>query len=305
MAVKATETPGILDMHGKRYLTVALRVTLFREKYKALEGWALEPEIVRDDPELIRVRAVIRNPDGAVVAVGHAQTVGGACKKDKALEKTETTAIGRALAALEFIGEEYASADEIASFFAGQQEERSIPPALREAREQLSQPKPGRESPVPAGISPAEFWAAVTELHHEPFIRLYFARNNKGNPDTWTDQVRAKALTWLGTDEAGDKLDAWAEETERRIDDLVQSIRLRPPEEPGDTSVQGRAWLAARPAYLSALAANELDPVRVLAWARVVVDSYPWGWTPERLASWPADLEAGRLPLISVARGAE
>jgi hypothetical protein len=62
------------------------------------------------------VKAIIKNPDGKVVATGHAEEKRNASfiNRTSALENAETSAIGRALASAGFIGSEFASADEVA-----------------------------------------------------------------------------------------------------------------------------------------------------------------------------------------------
>ena len=110
---------GIINIHGKDYQTVALRVKQFREKYRPEDGWFITTDIVEADQQVVRMAAWIGlNVDGSVemYATGHAEEFRGSSgiNKTSALENAETSAIGRALACFGLGGTEFASADEIA-----------------------------------------------------------------------------------------------------------------------------------------------------------------------------------------------
>jgi len=106
---------GIVDIHGKQYKTVVLRVNEFREQCKAEDGWGVDTYIVEMTDKWACVKASIVNPEGRVVGTGHGVEFWGSSNinKSSALENAETSAIGRALAAIGLGGEEYASADEV------------------------------------------------------------------------------------------------------------------------------------------------------------------------------------------------
>lgn len=108
---------GIVNIHGRQYKTVALRVSEFREAYPIEIGWAINTEIIRADDQACVVQAFIRNPEGVAVATGYAEEnrTNTGVNSTSALENAETSAIGRALAAAGFGGDEYASADEVAN----------------------------------------------------------------------------------------------------------------------------------------------------------------------------------------------
>ena len=110
MAVK----PGVVNIRGREYETVALRVSKFREKHPA---WALETEILQRDAEVVVMRAAIKDETGRVLATGHAEEYRAASQinETSATENCETSAIGRALAALGLGGTEFATADEVAN----------------------------------------------------------------------------------------------------------------------------------------------------------------------------------------------
>lgn len=104
---------GIVNIHGKQYQTVAYRVGRFREAHKE---YSLTTEILHRDSDCAVMKATISNEQGRVIATGHSEeyrTQSG-INSTSALENAETSAIGRALAALGFGGTEFATADEVA-----------------------------------------------------------------------------------------------------------------------------------------------------------------------------------------------
>ena len=105
------QATGIIDIRGKDYRTVALRVHNFREN---TENYGIETEIVSIDETRVIVRAVIKDEYGRILATGHAEeTRGRGINATSALENCETSAIGRALAAYGYAGTEFASDNEI------------------------------------------------------------------------------------------------------------------------------------------------------------------------------------------------
>jgi len=107
-------TEGIVPIHGKQYKTVAYRVNEFRTKYP---DYTVSTELVEANDTLVVMKASISNEQGRLLATGFAEEVRAASKinRTSALENAETSAIGRALAALGLAGTEYASADEVAN----------------------------------------------------------------------------------------------------------------------------------------------------------------------------------------------
>ena len=114
---------GKVNIHGKEYKTVALRVAEFRESYK---DHKLITDIYSIDEDKVIVKAAVLDPSGSVVSVGHAEEFRRASKinSTSALENAETSAIGRALAFLHgsLAGSEIASADEVAGAISQQGE---------------------------------------------------------------------------------------------------------------------------------------------------------------------------------------
>ena len=105
---------GVVNIHGKEYQTVALRVQKFREKYPE---WTLETSVLERTEDVVVMKAVISDLTGRTIATGHSEEYRKATQinKTSALENAETSAIGRALAALGLGGTEFATADEVAN----------------------------------------------------------------------------------------------------------------------------------------------------------------------------------------------
>jgi photosystem II stability/assembly factor-like uncharacterized protein len=103
---------GIVNIRGKEYMTVALRVQNFREAHP---DWSIVTQIVHRDSEEVVMVATILNDQGRILATGHAEEKRKASQinSTSALENAETSAIGRCLSALGFGGSEFASANEV------------------------------------------------------------------------------------------------------------------------------------------------------------------------------------------------
>jgi len=120
---------GVVNIHGKEYLTVAHRVNQFREQFKPDDGWSIRTWLIYNEGDRVIIQATICDKDDHVVATGFAEEVRGSSKinKTSALENCETSAIGRALAAFGLGGEEYCSADELVSALKQQAQQESRP----------------------------------------------------------------------------------------------------------------------------------------------------------------------------------
>ena len=103
---------GIVNIRGKEYQTVALRVQKFREAHPE---WELSTEIIEANEKFVIMQARIYNTDGKCIATGHAEEFRAASQinSTSALENAETSAIGRALADAGWGGTEFASANEV------------------------------------------------------------------------------------------------------------------------------------------------------------------------------------------------
>lgn len=103
---------GIVNIRGKQYETVALRVQKFREQHP---NKPLLTEVIHRDVDCVVVKATIADENGQPIATGHAEEYRATSQinKTSALENAETSAIGRALAAFGLGGTEFASANEV------------------------------------------------------------------------------------------------------------------------------------------------------------------------------------------------
>ena len=103
---------GIVNIRGKEYQTVALRVQEFREAHPE---WELSTEIIKADDTVVIMQARICKEDGKCISTGHAEEFRSASQinSTSALENAETSAIGRALAAAGWGGTEFGSANEV------------------------------------------------------------------------------------------------------------------------------------------------------------------------------------------------
>ena len=103
---------GKVNIHGKEYKTVALRVNELRENFP---DWGIITEIVEATEEIVIMKAIIKNEQDRIIGTGFAEEkrASSQINRTSALENCETSAIGRALAACGFGGSEYASANEV------------------------------------------------------------------------------------------------------------------------------------------------------------------------------------------------
>ncbi len=93
---KGTDLP-ILNLRGKEYLEIKYRIVWFREEHPT---WGIETEILAQDNVGCLARAVIKDDASRVIATSHKSET----KNDfpDFIEKSETSAIGRALALIGF-----------------------------------------------------------------------------------------------------------------------------------------------------------------------------------------------------------
>lgn len=103
---------GKVNIKGKEYETVAYRVNKFKT---AFPDWALTSQVIYRDDKVVVMRACINDDKGVLRATGHAEEYRSASQINatSALENCETSAWGRALAALGMSGGELCSADEL------------------------------------------------------------------------------------------------------------------------------------------------------------------------------------------------
>lgn len=122
-----TKNSGTVEIHGRIYETVASRVQKFRAAH---ESYTLKTDIKRLDDEMVVMEAQILDESGRLIANGHAQEFRQSSQINRTsyVENCETSAIGRALAALGFGGTEFATADELANAINNKQPPQKITP---------------------------------------------------------------------------------------------------------------------------------------------------------------------------------
>lgn len=149
---------GIVNIHGKEYKTVALRVNEFRASYAPKDGWGIVTTLISHDPDKVIVGAAITGPDGRIVASGLSEEFRKASQinSTSALENAETSAIGRCLAAFGFGGTEYASANEVENAIHQQQRPAPVTTTTTLPADAPAYPTPAAPAtPAPATPQPA------------------------------------------------------------------------------------------------------------------------------------------------------
>ena len=103
------------NIKGKDYVEVNQRLLFFRNE-PAYAGWSIESDLVDLQPDRCCIKAMIRDADGRIRATGHAHEdrTSSMINKTSYVENCETSAFGRALAALGIgIETSIASANEV------------------------------------------------------------------------------------------------------------------------------------------------------------------------------------------------
>lgn len=149
---------GIVNIRGKEYQTVALRVQKFREAHP---GWSLTSEVLFRDADCVVMKSIIADETGRVLATGHAEEYRKASQINgtSALENAETSAHGRSLAALGIGGTEFASANEVQNAI----HQQSKPKRSSKSKDELI--KVINEAPTPEML--AIFWKTLSPEERE------------------------------------------------------------------------------------------------------------------------------------------
>ncbi len=145
---------GIVNIRGKEYQTVALRVQKFREAHPE---WELSTEIIKADDTVVIMQANIYNDTGRCIATGHAEEFRASSQinSTSALENAETSAIGRCLAAAGWGGTEFGSANEVQNAI-----HQQATPKKRESKSKEELLKIINEASSPEIL--AVFWKTLT-----------------------------------------------------------------------------------------------------------------------------------------------
>lgn len=143
-------SPGKMDFKGKAYAPVAMRVEFLRRAFGTEVG--ITTEIVSIDERVVIMRAVIADAEGRPLATGYAEEFRSnkGVNSTSALENAETSAVGRALAALGLGGGEYASADELAGAVHQQKAAEQQATAEQQRREALMEAVQANQSSIDA-----------------------------------------------------------------------------------------------------------------------------------------------------------
>jgi len=173
-----------VDIHGKQYETVASRVERFRKE----KDYGINTVLLQNDETLVVMKATIKDGD-RIVACGHAEEkrASSQINKTSALENCETSAIGRALACLGYIGTEFASADEVAQ--AIHQQTSTDKPAYKNP--ELVQPPQPEQKPAQVDKN------IISEPQRK---RLYAIGKNAG----WKDEEMKELVATFGYEHSKD-----------------------------------------------------------------------------------------------------
>lgn len=135
--------PGQINIHGKVYETVALRLRKFWERYPE---YSIQTLLIQADDTRIIMKATILDESHKFCAMGHAEEFRnrGQINRTSALENCETSAVGRALAFFGLGGTEIRSAEEMQNAVLQQEEmdvelKRKVIVAMLECLEETDQ----------------------------------------------------------------------------------------------------------------------------------------------------------------------
>ena len=152
---------GVVNIRGKEYMTVALRVQKFREAHPE---WELSTEINKADEKVVIMQARIYTENGKCIATGHAEEFRASSQinSTSALENCETSAIGRCLASAGWGGAEFASANEVQNAIHQQKNNSAEFVKLIEGSKNVTDLQSNWKAAYTASQSDAGFIAAIT-----------------------------------------------------------------------------------------------------------------------------------------------
>lgn len=155
---------GIVNIRGKEYQTVALRVQKFREAHP---NWSLTSEVLFRDADCVVMKSIIADETGRILATGHAEEYRKSSQINgtSALENAETSAHGRSLAALGIGGTEFASANEVQNAIHQQETKPKKKEELRASRTKAELLDVMAKNVTPQTL--AIFWSAMKEDERE------------------------------------------------------------------------------------------------------------------------------------------
>ena len=101
-----------VTIHGKEYKTVAERVTEIHTTNKG-KALSIETDLVSWNEGVVVFKATVTTGSGVFTGYAYEREGASQINKTSALENCETSSIGRAVAAADYSGTEYASANEV------------------------------------------------------------------------------------------------------------------------------------------------------------------------------------------------
>ena len=127
-----------VNIKGKEYVEVNTRIKYFRQNFKE---WSLTSEIIELTSETVLIKAVIRNPEGRIIASGyaHEEKASSYINKTSFIENCETSAWGRALGNLGIgIDSSVASYEEVKTAIQKQETQKQAITATKKAAKVLT-----------------------------------------------------------------------------------------------------------------------------------------------------------------------
>lgn len=216
---KDAKPTGIIAIHGREYQTVAYRVQMFREAHP---DWALTTAVMVRDEECVVMQATIADETGRVLATGHSEEFrkSSQINRTSALENAETSAIGRALAALGLGGTEFATANEVQNAIHQQSDKaKEVPFAQGPAKNKTSLKDLGRA-----------FWRDVEACEDEDTLVALVASHKP-----LIDQLKAELPTWWdgGQRDSGEPFEGLSHVIDRNLADFANLANTRTPLDAG------------------------------------------------------------------------
>lgn len=167
-----------MKIHGKEYMMVNQRLAIFRDSFPE---YTLDCNIVEIVGDTVLMKATITNPEGRLIASGHAyeDKLSSTINKTSHIENCETSAWGRALANLGIgIETSVASADEVDMAIKKQEYKKP------KSDEELDAPwKPDPEETVKI-MSDAKQWGMIKKAREKAMMTtadaMEFIKQNYG-----------------------------------------------------------------------------------------------------------------------------
>jgi hypothetical protein len=190
--------PNVPTKGGKQYTMVAQRIEAFRKAVGADAG--IETDLIVDDGNRVLIKCSIKRSDGFTVATGYAEEVRNSTQINKgaAIENCETSAVGRALAALGLHGGEYASVQEI------EKHGRNIEHSANRAENQDQQWQTYIEKYKTKINQATETWQ-LRKLNEQQSNKLTALRQYR---EDWADELKAYIAVRFDQLNQGDRTDA-------------------------------------------------------------------------------------------------